>query len=623
MKMKRFLTVLMVVAVLFTFSFGSAFAALQYGTDPTVSTPVAEKSDFTGYSTASDATKVQGTFGISTIEQKSEVAGLEAKKADADGVYPADLQAKVDAAYDTAIAAVKVAKTNKEMNTAKEALNKALEKLDLADNSYEALKKAANFLENVTFPVDDGYYMIPDCGSIYVTEGKGVTAGNDVVFDWLMDQGYYGYVSPKAWEDVLTGKTVKNAVVSWLEEYYVGEYTFNQVFENAEVEGVVVKVSNLSKYGRKVYAEYLDLYEDMEAYFEKKTTTVDEFCKFVSEYDAFLEKYDVTFGDEVEDFVVFPNDETGKALNKLLVAIDKWYIDNYEDSIDAIKKINTAAGYTAAKADILATAKKIVADMDKYSEYGEDFEYLVIYMLDEGNGFITVLNALEKVITADAAALEKLDAAYTENVPVTGSNDKANFDSSEANLAAIAAARAAFDAYVADYTFAYEANEAYGDGESVQGVADIEKLVDYETKLLAAEYNKTAVPAKAEEINAEEAAKIQAFLNNATLKVTTTALGNNKIRVQAKVDAETYRDLVKYLGDDYTISYKFYHKTAAGKTYKAANEKNRNYITYTKISLKKGVKYKFRCALIVKNADGKVVATKSYKASTVGSRVCR
>ena len=39
-------------------------------------------------------------------------------------------------------------------------------------------------------------------------------------------------------------------------------------------------------------------------------------------------------------------------------------------------------------------------------------------------------------------------------------------------------------------------------------------------------------------------------------------------------------------------------------------EKDRNYITYTKKSLKKGTKYNFQCADIIKDANGNVVATK-------------
>ena len=77
------------------------------------------------------------------------------------------------------------------------------------------------------------------------------------------------------------------------------------------------------------------------------------------------------------------------------------------------------------------------------------------------------------------------------------------------------------------------------------------------------------------------------------------------------------------MSDGCTVSYKFYYKKAGAASYKASKVKDRNYITYTKVSLKKGTKYKFQCEVTIKDVDGKVVATKSYKASTVGSRICR
>ena len=107
--------------------------------------------------------------------------------------------------------------------------------------------------------------------------------------------------------------------------------------------------------------------------------------------------------------------------------------------------------------------------------------------------------------------------------------------------------------------------------------------------------------------------KLQAYLNNATLKVTTKALGNNKIRVNARFDAETYKDIVAECGNDYTISYKFYQKSAKATSFKGPKEKSRNYITYTKASLKKGTKYKFQCGVVIKDAQGNVVAEKSYR----------
>ena len=586
----------LIIAVMFTFSFSSAFAALQYEGTTTIDKPVAEKTDF--------KLADKGTFGISTVEQQVKVVELENAKDAVDGAYPADLQAKVDAAYDTAIAAVKAAKTAKEMAAAKEALDKELTTLDAANNTYAKLKTAyAAKLANVKFVVDKGYYMVPDCGLIEVGQNGEVTAADDIVFNWLMDQGYYGYTDADAWEKVVTDKAVKNAVVAWLEAYYIGKTTLDDVYQGKAMASV------LEKYGRTVYAEYADAVGTFEEYASasKKTTTIDEYVAVMDKLAAFNTKYGFDGKVAVDPAATY----TINGDNKLLVAIDKWYISNLEDAVEAIEKINTAAGYTAAKADIIAAAKKVVEVKDKYGK--AKYKGLAAAML--GNAETKIVNALKTAMKADTTELDKVckDTAYTENKPV--SNGTATFDSSEDNLAAIAAARKAFDAYVADYTFAYEA-----DGRDVSGIAKLVDLAAYEVKLLAAEYNKTAVPAAADDEFAEKSAFVQAYLNNATVKVTTKALGNKKVRVQARFDNATYVNIVTLLEEGDTISYQFYYKKAANSSYKAGKVKDVNYTTF---KLAKGVKYNFQCKVVIKDKDGKVIATKDYKASTVGTRTVK
>ena len=600
MKTKRFLTVLLVIAVMFTFSFSSAFAALPYEGTTTVDKPVATEGDFVD----------GGKIGLSTVAQKALTVTVENAKADEAGLYPAELQKKVDAAYDTAIAAIKAAKTSKEMYDALEDLEKALDKLDVEDNTYEALADA--FTGTVTYDVDNGYYMIPDYGKLAVTEGT-VSTDDEVVFKWLMDQGYYGY--SKGWEDILSGRTVKNAVADWLDGNYVGEYTFDQVRTNEEVtideETVALKVSNLTKYGRKVYAEYLDVLEAIAAYDDKKAVTIDEYVAVVDKIDAFVGKYNLEEADVTGDgaFATIPE---FTADNKLYIATDKWYIENLEDAVEAIEKINTAAGYTAAKADIIAAAKKVVDVEDKYGDYPEVLEAML------GAAANTVKAALVEIMKADAIELDKAcdEDAYTPYKVVStdaqGDPLTATFDDSADNLAAIEAARKAFDAYLADYTFAYE---AYAQ-EDTAGIPEIVELVAYEVPLLAAEYNKTAVPATADKETAEKNAKVQAWLNNATVKVTTQALGKGKIRVQAKIDADSFEALAGY-----TIEYKFYKKTAKAASYKGYSDRAVNYTTFTKLT--KGTKYNFKCAVTVKDKDGNVVATKGYLGSTTGIRTAK
>ena len=596
-----------IIAVMFTFSFGSAFAAVPYGEEASKSEPVAEKSDFTG----------EGTFGISTVSQKACIAYLEAVKDDEAGKYPVALQAKVDAAYDTAIAAVKAAKTAKEMDDATTALRKALEGLKVDKYSYGALAEAADKagLELVyTVGEDEGeYYAVPDWALIVTGEGGKVAVANDKnddLFRWLMDQGYYGYLDGK-WDDVLLGKAVKSEVADFLADYYVGEYTFN------EVQSGDAKTSQLEKYGRKVYAEYLDVIETVEAWKEKKTTTIDEFAAVLEK----LEAYDAKYGFS-GDFATAPEIEEAD-LNKLYIAVDKWYIANLEDAVEAIEKINTAAGYTAAKADIIAAAKKCFDVVDKYGLTSDITEL----MLFDNDAAETIGEALLEVIGTDTKALKEAFDDFEEIKYLNEEKTVATFDSSEDNLAAIAAARKAFDAYVADYTFAYEGvfeaiTSTYVNNQDPEvNVATIEDLVADETKLLAAEYNKTAVPAEAAKIDAATAAKVQAWLNNATVKVTTKALGNGKIRVQATVDTASFAKILAAMDDECTVTYKFYKKTANATKFKGYSDRAVNYTTFTKLT--KGTKYNFKCAITISDKDGNVIATKSYLGSTTGIRTAK
>ena len=189
------------------------------------------------------------------------------------------------------------------------------------------------------------------------------------------------------------------------------------------------------------------------------------------------------------------------------------------------------------------------------------------------------------------------------------------FDASEKNVSAVKARRAAYDALVANYGFT-DLSARYCEWSfAITRRMQLQRSAD----LLAAEHNQGADAA----YDVKDTKKLQAYLNNATLKVTTKALGNSKIRVNARFDAETYKDIVAECGNDYTISYKFYQKSAKATSFKGPKEKSRNYITYTKASLKKGTKYKFQCGVVIKDAQGNVVAEKSYRASTTGSRICR
>ena len=597
-----------IIAVMFTFSFSSAFAALQYEGTTTEVKPIAEVTDFDDYDGLDATAKYYGTLGMSTIQQKSKVIGLENDKDDADGLYPADLQAKVDAAYDTAIAAVKAAKTNKEMVTAEKKKNDALELLDINNNTYDALHASYT---NAKFTVDTGYYAIPEYGIIHVAGDENEqadlvlnAAGNKALCNWLMDQGYYGYNSDAAYATVLGGKTVKNAVLDLLDDCYVGYEKLEDVYDPDEDARAI----DLTAYGRTVYAEYADAVGSYEDWEDKRTTTIEEYVAVIDKLAAFDNKYGF-----LPEYTTNPAADFTIATDsyKLLVAIDNWKIANLA-AVESINKINTAAGYDTAKADIIATAKTLLGVIDAYGDGNGLDDYYGLGTAMTSPEMTAVSGALTVLMKDGTSDLNTAKDTFTENVPV--GTTTATFDSSEANVKALADARALFDAYVNDYSFAYEAGLP-----GVPGIVNVGGLVDYECKLLAAEYNKANIAGVAEKADALDNAKYVALLNNATVKVTTVKEGK-KVTVNAKVDAASMSALLGLNSDVTTVEYKFYHK-APNKAYKLTKTKTVNHITYTK-SLKKG-KNSFRVGVVLKDAKGNVLAEKSYKASTLGYRTIK
>ena len=287
------------------------------------------------------------------------------------------------------------------------------------------------------------------------------------------------------------------------------------------------------------------------------------------------------------------------------------YFSQYYAETAAVPEVKKLTD--ADKATVIALYKKVEALGDSYSavwKFGNDSANTGVNATYVEN-YAKLQAAYKHFIEADVKAFKNLTEfdAYTRGGVQNGSI-LYYFDASEKNVSAMKAQRAAYDALVSNYGYSDLADAklgAYNDA------------VAAEAKLLAGEHNQGADA----NYDVKDTQKLQAYLNNATLKVTTKALGNSKIRVNARFDAETYKDIVAECGNDYTISYKFYQKSAKATSFKGPKEKSRNYITYTKASLKKGTKYKFQCGVVIKDAQGNVVAEKNYRASTTGSRVCR
>lgn len=362
-----------------------------------------------------------------------------------------------------------------------------------------------------------------------------------------------------------------------------------------------------SAYTKTVTDEFDAIQTEIYKYVDKAATArrglpvsdlegVDALVKKINDFNEKYARFGLTFTDDE-----FKSDIANTAPNAVSLAAN--YFDQYYSEVAAIPEVKKLTD--ADKATVVALYKKVMALEDSYDDvwtYVDPDADAATFAYD----FAKLKDAYKHFLKKDVKAYGEL-AKFDEKTK--GTAGKYYFDASEKNVNALKAKRAAFDALVKDYGYA----DLSKNGMSYVDAAKAEALI------LAAEHNMTADA----DYDVKDNTKLQTYLNNATLKVTTKALGNTKIRVNAQIDAESFKLIVPEMEEGSTISYQFYYKAAAAKTYKASTVKDRNYITYTKKSLKKGTKYKFQCSVIIKDANGNVVATKDYKASTIGSRVCR
>ena len=147
-----------------------------------------------------------------------------------------------------------------------------------------------------------------------------------------------------------------------------------------------------------------------------------------------------------------------------------------------------------------------------------------------------------------------------------------------ASKAQIEAARAAYDAFVAEYQDALKGYDAKNE------IVNLEKLTYAEAQLVA---------------NAEENAK--AYVQD--LKVAARSTKTSKgVKVTINADVQPLLDA------GFTVEYKFYRSTKSNKNFGTAKvTKTEN--TYLNTAGKKGTKYYYKAKLVVKNAAGEVVAT--------------
>ena len=648
---------------MFTFSFGSAFATVSWTGEATSKT-LNEAGDYAlNGEVIVSGTTAQGAEGITEAHraQLTATAKAELRHAKKAGTFYASEKAAAVAAIEAYIEAVKTVKTAKDAKKLTD---------DLADkvgtwNGTKLIEKVTNDKKLVSLPTQElvralavtekGQDATANTVTVTATEdgiakAQGTAAKGDAVINIVRkayragDVNLYlpGYatlvkgtnftvvtaaatteskftvnskdtagtifVSGNDYDTLGTTvndeNTLQKAVIDWfMDNNYRTAADFTEGVRAFDAALVAVNASytkTVEDAAAAIQTE-IDKFEDKAALNTRKGLGISE----LEGIDALVKKineYDKTYKNFGKDLRVaqFKKDIANGKDNPGLAAN---YFDQYYSEVSAVPEVKKLTD--ADKATVIALYKKVMALEDAYSDIwdyaGGDAE---TYAWD----FNKLKNAYEHFLKADVKAFGALDGFA---VATKGTEGKYYFDASEKNVNAVKAQRTAYDALVANYGYA-DLNKTLS-GIVYDNAAKAEALI------LAAEHNQGADAA----YDVKDTKKLQAYLNNATLKVTTKALGNSKIRVNARFDAETYKDIVAECGNDYTISYKFYQKSAKATSFKGPKEKSRNYITYTKASLKKGTKYKFQCGVVIKDAQGNVVAEKNYRASTTGSRVCR
>ena len=567
---------------MFTFSFGSAFAVTDFDGK---NYQAMQEGDY--YKDGTVTHGIAGASGITDAERDTYVAELEkaVKTLDDDATYLTKKYCgnhltNVTNYVKDALEAAKAATTSTGLNQiktdlaakvatakTKEALITALEKT----GQYDTANNATGY--QITLRLAEGTYLLPGYG-YYKT-----TAANDVVkisnnkidttvklLDWMLDNGYE---TKSQIESTAAQAALEKAVV--------------QVSKKTTVDNVYVASTAVSD----LTPEFVAAYYEWQGYVAKLAQTAITDLEATIAVEKEMKTFEKKYMDAPDSaYGTILTNKAGRTA-KVQAAYDYYTALNFDKEYDAIKDLKSTE-YLANKDKIVKLAQAIVAYEDKYDKK-------------------TAYN-----LAAELTAIEDAgdDAFKKAELPFATFKAESVLTSQKADVEAYASA---YDAYKAEF------KDAIYKGFGATAAVTTEIKVATEAKILALKANLAKLAGNAEDADA----KLQAYLNNATVKVTTKALGNGKIRVNARFDAETYKDIMSLCKSNYTITYKFYHKTAKATAFKGPKEKNRNYITYSKASLKKGTKYKFQCGVVIKDKDGKVVAEKSYRASTTGSRICR
>ena len=598
---------------MFTFSFGSAFATISW----------------TGEATNKYLTE-EGDYKAPTSTDKGEEGITEAYRAELTSNAKAELRfvkgsttpffapekAEAVAAIEAYIEALKTVKTAKDADKLEKDLKTkvgtwtgaALSPAGTIEQKDTVLSKANNTTTGIAAAADATIDITrivtrAEANDLYLPGyGKLTNAANVLTTGTKSELKLTGSAAAKASEIFVASPVagVHQNVVDW---FMNNGYREKADFAAGSRAFAAALKADDDAYKKTVKDEFDAIQNEIYNYVDKDAATrrglaiselegVDALVKKINDFNDKYAGYGKTFTDK--DFK-----------DSVIARLADNYFDQYYTEVSAVPEVKKLTD--ADKATVIALYKKVVALEDSYTAV---WKYKAGSAKTNAYDFAKLEAAYKHFLKADVKAFNELDSFKPYTTVGVGADARAYFDASEKNVSAVKAKRAAYDALVSNYGYADLKDSAFGNYTTA---------VNDEALILAAEHNQGADAA----YDVKDTQKLQAYLNNATLKVATKALGNGKIRVNARFDAQTYKDIVAECGNDYTISYKFYQKSAKATSFKGPKEKSRNYITYTKASLKKGTKYKFQCGVVIKDAQGNVVAEKNYRASTTGSRICR
>ncbi|MBR6528899.1 MAG: hypothetical protein IKT62_02575, partial [Firmicutes bacterium] len=248
---------------------------------------------------------------------------------------------------------------------------------------------------------------------------------------------------------------------------------------------------------------------------------------------------------------------------------------------------------TTDKAAVEALIDELDAFVDAYEDYEANAGALYTIVGDGNGGNYDKLEGY--LADIKSAAAKKVVEAFAA-IPVTS-------NITEAARPAVEAARAAYDAYVAEYTdttdYTYDAtanHTANTDGF----VAD-----DFVVSTLFAAEAALGLETGVNMVTFDDV-DAKAYLQDLAVKARSvkTAKGNIKVTVVADVDV--------LIENGYTVEYKFYRSTKSNKGFGKAKKVTEDN-TYTNTSGVKGTKYYYKAVIVAKNAEGEVVAKTPLK----------